>query len=399
MSSTKKALKLIIGNFFVLVLILATCDLLATAILFTRDSVKQYLWARRSNPGVALDRHELIEFEKEQLRAGGIDESQWSPYVYWRRAPMSGRYVNIDADGLRRTWNPAGLPARPIRVFVFGGSTVWGTGSRDDYTIPSQLSKILAKQFGPKVEVVNFGEGGYVNTQELIAFIKELERGNVPQIAIFYDGFNDVFSAFQNGEAGIPQNEINRVREFSLTKSGPKFYKEFVMRSNLYLLFSDGVGYVRHITNHEHYSRAFESRVSNPSNQALIADLLQIYGNNTRMLHAIGGAYDVRVFSFWQPSVYTKPELTSSEKAAEDWDPVLKDFYRQTSQAFDSSPVAKMDSFYNLSGIFNGHPEMIFEDYVHVSERGNEIIANQIASEISGAVTQLLHEQPPQQNP
>ena len=55
-----------------------------------------------------------------------------------------------------------------------------------------------------------------------------------------------------------------------------------------------------------------------------------------------------------------------------------------------------MDSFYNLGGIFNGHPEMIFEDAVHISERGNEIVANRIASEIAGTVTQLLQEQPAQ---
>ena len=199
---TKKTLKLIIGNIFVLILILAACDLIATGILYTRDSVKQYLWSRRANPGVPLNPHDLADFEKEQLRAGGIDES----HVYWRRAPISGKYVNIDADGLRKTWNPPGLPEQPIRIFMFGGSTTWGTGSRDEYTIPSQLSKILAQRFGPRVEVVNYGEGGYVNTQELIRFLKEIERGNVPQIAIFYDGYNDVFSAFQNGIGGIPQN-------------------------------------------------------------------------------------------------------------------------------------------------------------------------------------------------
>ena len=390
---TKKTLKLIAGNVFVLILILTACDLLATGILYTRDSVKQYLWSRRENPGVPLKGRDLVDFESEQLRAGGIDESQWSSYVYWRRAPFSGKYVNIDADGLRRTWNPPGLPQRPIRIFMFGGSTTWGTGSRDEYTIPSQLSKILASKFGPKVEVVNYGEGGYVNTQELITFVKEIERGNVPQVAIFYDGYNDVFSAFQNGIAGIPQNEINRVREFSLTKSGPKFYKEFVLRSNLFLLFTQGAGWLQHVTNREHWSRAFESRVSNPSPELLVTNLLKIYGNNTRIVQAVGHEYNIRVFTFWQPSVYTKAELVPSEKSAAAWDPILGDFYAQTTKALAASPLGGMNSFYNLGGIFDGHPEMIFEDSVHISERGNEIVANRIASEIGPTVAQLLQQQ------
>ena len=42
----------------------------------------------------------------------------------------------------------------------------------------------------------------------------ELQRGNVPDVVIFYDGVNDVFSTFQNGASGLPQNEASRVEEF-----------------------------------------------------------------------------------------------------------------------------------------------------------------------------------------
>ena len=64
------------------------------------------------------------------------------------------------------------------------------------------------------------GESGYVNTQSLLALELELRGGNVPDEVIFYDGVNDVFSTFQNNEAGLPQNEQNRATEFNLLQSG-----------------------------------------------------------------------------------------------------------------------------------------------------------------------------------
>ena len=170
--------------------------------------------------------------------------TDWHSYVYWRRRPFASEFINVNEQGIRRTWqSPAvagsvtsGEPtmvARPaaadgaaapatritldaeaaLRIFVFGGSTVWGTGARDDYTIPSCLARDLHAR-GIETAVFNFGESGYVNTQSLLALICELRDGNIPDVAIFYDGINDIFAAYQDGRAGLPQNEGNRRREF-----------------------------------------------------------------------------------------------------------------------------------------------------------------------------------------
>src|SRR5262249_2285111 len=153
---------------------------------------------------------------------------EWQSYVYWRRQPFAGRYITIDAGGIRRTWNPPADTNRKTRhIFFFGGSTMWGTAARDDYTIASILSRLLAAQTSPgdRVEVTNFAEGGYVSKQELIMLLGELQRGNVPDLAIFFDGVNDVFAAFQSGKPGIPQNESHRVREFNIDVDG-RIYRE-----------------------------------------------------------------------------------------------------------------------------------------------------------------------------
>ena len=101
---------------------------------------------------------------------------------------------------------------------MLGGSSLWGFGARDDRTIPSILSRDL---FEAKwdVRIRNLAEIGYVNTQEVIALIRELQSGYRPDLVIFYDGVNDTTSALLEREAGLTTNEINRRREFNILQS------------------------------------------------------------------------------------------------------------------------------------------------------------------------------------
>src|SRR3954451_8179244 len=119
---------------------------------------------------------------------------------------------------------------------MFGGSTLCGIGARDHYTIPSFLSKMLTQAFPERIRVTNYGTTGFVNTQEMILLIRELQRGCRPQIVIFYDGYNDTFSAFQNRIAGIPLNEDNRVAEFNILQSSRTrdLFLAALKRSNIY---------------------------------------------------------------------------------------------------------------------------------------------------------------------
>jgi lysophospholipase L1-like esterase len=378
-----RILKLIVYNFLVFVLLLTACEACATAFYSARNFYRRHWVVRQAALTGTLDQPEGAAFQKEEDRAELLT---WTSYSYWRRAPVSGQYVNVDANGLRRTWNPPDLSHRRIRVFMFGGSAVWGTGSRDEYTIPSQLSRMLAKSFGSRVEVVNYGEWGYVTTQELIALLKEIQRGNAPSVAIFYDGYNDIFSAFQNGAAGLPQNEMNRVREFNLLQSGPRFYLEWVRRSSLSILLSNAASRLRRASDFARYSRLADDG-------RLIDDLLSVYCTNVKIIKAVGLAYNIRILNYWQPSVYTKANPTTEERAVAASDPLFQRFHRSTIARLKSSPIEKSDSFRDLTGAFDGHQERVFADGVHISERGNESVAGLIANDVAGAARQLLQQQ------
>ena len=151
--------------------------------------------------------------------------TRWTSYVYWRRQPYQGRHINVDADGVRRTWTcpeDGSGTGEPLRIFTFGGSAMWGVGARDDFTIPSFLARKLQEK-GIRCQVTNFGESGYVSTQEVIALLQQLRDGNIPDLVIFYDGVNDIYSAYQQQVAGLPQNEFHRAREFNVSQ--PKGYR------------------------------------------------------------------------------------------------------------------------------------------------------------------------------
>ncbi|MBC8457124.1 MAG: hypothetical protein H8D67_03910, partial [Deltaproteobacteria bacterium] len=76
--------------------------------------------------------------------------------------------------------------------------------------------------------------------QEVIDLFLQLQKGNIPNIVIFYDGINDTFSAFQNGISGIPQNEWNRKKEFNLLK--PSRYNDLNKFFLLSLFERSGIG-------------------------------------------------------------------------------------------------------------------------------------------------------------
>lgn len=148
-------------------------------------------------------------------------QQRWEPYVYWHRRPFRGRYITVDSAGFRVTPQPGGDLPVAARVWLFGGSTMWGTSQRDSATIAAEVARRLAPlaPAGTRIEVVNRGENGWVGTQEALALALAVRDGARPDVVLFLDGINDVAATVQWGTAGIPQNEYKRVREFAIGRT------------------------------------------------------------------------------------------------------------------------------------------------------------------------------------
>ena len=93
-------------------------------------------------------------------------ENAWifEPYVQFRERPRVGQFVNISPDGFRLNAKEGRKAFDPDAkaVFVFGGSTAFGYGVRDQDTIAAHLEAIFReRQPEQRVAVYNFGRGYY----------------------------------------------------------------------------------------------------------------------------------------------------------------------------------------------------------------------------------------------
>jgi lysophospholipase L1-like esterase len=327
------------------------------------------------------------EFEESSV-------SRWASYVYWRRRPYQGEYINVDPNGLRCTWgadDDRGGERDPLTIFVFGGSAMWGVGARDDYTIASLLASKLQER-GIASAVINFGESGYVSTQEVIALIRQLQQDHVPDLAIFYDGVNDVYSAYQQQVAGLPQNEFNRVREFNLTQ--PKSYRS--LRAAFVRRAIERLAVVRFSRSLLHRLRGRDrpdaavaywnaARNSIAGKDELLQKVLRVYQRNVRMAEALGQAYGFKTLFYWQPTIFNKKHLTAYEEkqrqGVESLEPFCQAAYDLARQARPA--VGNDRSFHDLSGAFAEVDRPVFIDWCHLSEWGNAVIAERMATDVA----------------
>jgi hypothetical protein len=307
----------------------------------------------------------INEYVRENYEAGALD---WHSYVYWRRKPFKGRYINVDSRGIRATWrDPRHSDEKPLQIFMLGGSTVWGTGSRDDFTLPSLVAKQVANQkTGRPVEITNLGELGYVNTQDLLTLLVELHRGHVPDAVIFYDGVNDLGATFQGGQAGIPQNELNRRVEFE--RPGAAFAYALMKESSLFRPILWRVAF--------RTWQAENSRLS-PEDQSKLADnAIRLYAANLAIIEGLGRQFGFKSLFFWQPVVFTKRHLTPGEQASSEEQGFMRDFFQQgyADMRQNEALLANSD-FHDISEILDAVEEPVYFDIAHITEHGNELVA------------------------
>ena len=347
---------------------------------FVRDRIKGDRAAaetpagyRAAYPGRETDAVDLYRGEA----AVGWGPTRYVPFIEWTRAPYSSRLVNIGPDGLRRTcFNSE--DARAKHVWVFGGSTVWGSGAPDCETIPSQLSELLNKS-GPHV-VTNYGEGGFVSTQALIRFLTLVRNGQRPDAAVFYGGFNDVWTAVYVQPGGHEDEaRMRRALEAGPWTRAVTGFRTAVDRDYLTLY------YIR---------RLFGAATTRPQDTWVppsqvdlgveVPKAVDMYLENAKLARAIAAAYGFQVQQFWQPNLTNKHPLTDLEAS---W---LKELPREVGAAFGSAAriIAERGAHHaivDLQAMFKDDARPVFIDYAHLSGAGNRPVAARIAQEILAA--------------
>ena len=307
--------------------------------------------------------------------------TNWQPYVYWRRAPYRGRFINVNERGLRAT-TPAAPEPGAVKIFMFGGSTMWGTGARDAFTIPSLVAREL-RQRGVIADVTNFGESGYVSTQSVLALEHELRQGHRPDLVVVYDGINDTYSAYQQGVAGWPQNEDNRARDFnpSLADRVRRVAKDLGVKSQTRR-------FLLHFTPARNASSAARPEIARPAaDDRLAQEVIRIFSINMEMIRTLGRQYGFDSVLYWQPTILDKPHLTAYEQAYRTEMKPMEPFFARTYDIIRRGSFEKTHGLHDLSPVFATTEAPVFLDSFHLGETGNELIAKAMLPDILRTIT------------
>jgi hypothetical protein len=299
---------------------------------------------------------------------------RYVPYVGWRRPAFEGKLIRIDQDGIRFT---PGADCRPgsYKVFAFGASTLWGTGAPDWGTIPAYIQAGLAKRRSGLVCVVNFGETGYVSTQDVITLMMQLQAGNVPDLAVFYDGSDDIYAAYQSGHAGGHQNADRLAAIFERRdRSHPLL--EWAQRSASFSLVSSAIkrsGIAKPGAEGVAMSTARELNIP-----ALSDGIVETYLGNYTLVSALAEKHHFKFFFFWQPFISVgQKRLTSEEQEIRnesDTDATYTELVRSVYHTI-AETAQSHKNLHDLAHVFDGCDGLLWIDSAHVTPPGNELLA------------------------
>lgn len=298
--------------------------------------------------------------------------------------PFSSNHVNF-TDYFSARWTPDSMPLSQAEyiIWTFGGSTMENTETTDSFTIANTWARIFNATLGPS-HVKNFGTGGFYSSYELIKFqklLREVPEGELPTIAIFYDGYNDALFGFQYGPGSLQKDlslKLQALVEHDNFTTGAyamsralskysRFWDRTAARLVEYLLFP----------------------LPEPSTEAAnLDDTVRIYSSNVRMTQATCQVFEIRCFFILQPLILTKKPLSQLEqdvlseieghpRFGPEGTRFMREFYERVTQEFAHDPY-----FIDASHILDGRAQSDFYDPGHVGAQVPPVIGEEIAEMI-----------------
>lgn len=296
---------------------------------------------------------------------------KYEPFTVWRAAAYRGKTINISEEGLRETPG-ASCSDGAFIVFAFGGSTMWGTGVPDWGTVPAYLQREIPAPPARPVCVVNYGEQGYVSTQSVIQLLLALQRGRIPDLALFYSGSNDVFAAYQSARAGVHQN-LSQVAAKLEDRDEVSPVLRLLAASRTFTL-------VRRLTDRQGFgSLPFLPRNRPAPPGDLAASVAEVYLANHEVVGALAARFGFDFVFFWQPNLLTERKpLTREEASIRDVAlgvyPGLVELLASTRERIDSA-ARERPNLHNIDRVFEQETSLVYVDPWHVTMEGNEILA------------------------
>jgi hypothetical protein len=333
-----------------------------------------------------------------------IDEvwygKRFDPFLGWTLPDHHGPLLQV-SGGVRRSYEPARAPGRPLDVFFFGGSTTFGLFQRDEHTIPSEVAR-LAEADGLRLRVFNEGRMAYTNWQETLLLSELVAGGRVPDVAVFYDGANEVLTQFRNGPHLEPghQNELEYARRIGFSEDGGELVQqqEGSRLGNLSRAWRD-LSAATWVSRRVRGVPTEKPPSTAPLTSAWVGDQQQqadVVGRSAAALHArgvgvarrLGAGYGFRTAFFWQPFLYSKPLVGGEEpaKGSLGTDP------EAWTQAYAVARKGLDPRVADLSDALDGVRAPVMYDFVHTNEQGARVVARALYERLEPVLRRAARE-------
>jgi hypothetical protein len=320
-------------------------------------------------------------------------------YRFYRVNPAKRtRFVRVNAQGFRDD-DDLSVQKAPdeFRVFVMGGSTVWGDHAHypffgrvsNDDTIAHNLELILnqelrARQRSLEVRVINAGLVGYMLYQNLIYFNHVVSRYS-PDLVISIDGHNDI--TYKVEDTYVSYQHPNEAPYASLNND-PGFL-DIIRIISRYLegrsvLFAKSTDWLMQNLRRLVLQRVAEHEPVQITSEEAEEWLRDYLWTVQRMDASVKLAGAEALFMLQPELVIDEKPLTELETEMKDYwyksqYPLLTRFRPMISEALERESSAQGIWFEDLGNVFKETNETTYLDYCHFNALGSRIVARRIA--------------------
>ena len=253
---------------------------------------------------------------------------------------------------------------------------MWGTGVDDRGTIPYYYNSLNKNEI-----VLNHGESGFVSRQSLARLVNLFNQGQKSYKVIFYDGYNDITTMCR---ADIGYNSHDRAEQINFhIKNSNSFNstKNITLKflDRLFIYYTNKV--IQKVKNRQipsFFDRDENNKCCfNPNARKNVANTMI---NNWLIAKDIVESRGGRFYAILQPSAYTGENVFHK-----DFKIIRKDCMQKIYDEVCDIVRDKLKNeswFLDLTLVFNNKGPF-YIDAAHISDYGNEIIANEINSFIN----------------
>jgi hypothetical protein len=360
MNYVRSAVKLVatqaLGLFIVFNIVIWTICVAITLFNLVKDN-PQVAALRTSGHQAKLPNYAGVDWASTHFVELHSQTTKYVSYLGWRRESFTGKTISIAGPyGQRRTVGGASSD-RPS-VYLFGGSTMWGTGADDANTIPS----LVAQLGGFRAE--NYGEGAYTAHQGLVLLIELLQDGHRPDVVVFYDGVNEVVQKCRSELTPKSHAREARIKAALEATSADKTYDLRYMAGPLMSAatsLADALGLRRQ-------DRSFNCDTDARKPQQVADNLIQDWDVARRLVESYGGKF----IGILQPVAYYSKTKTDHIR--------LPDLQRRQYEAvypLIKQKMAGRPGLYDFTDLLD-HAEYMYIDFSHLSPGGNRYVAQRL---------------------